>query len=691
MSNLYTRLFTFVITAGPLAAVVCAQPGSNDPTFLIGSGFGGAGTQTRVHELVVLPDDKVLVGGTFTSFNGVPCPGLIRLEANGTRDIGFPNGSGINGTVTAFDVLPDGRIIVAGSFSSVNGVPRMRLARLFADGTLDPSFDPGGGLSSFPDVVAHQLDGKVLIGGNFNTYDGTPVNSGLVRINADGSLDDNFSAPTWPPYGVSTHSVAVQPDGKVLMGATISGTSAVNVGIVRLHPDGSLDPTFNSGGQGLERIGGGSVFVTCIVVQPDDRIVLGGLFYTYNGVPRQNIVRLEADGQLDISFTPGTGVNNDVTSIALRLDGSMVIGGVFTEVNSVPCRSLALLDDNGIRISSFDPGMGVDAIPPFDNGIQGVALQADGRIIIGGEFTQYNGAPRNHIARVIGDCSVGAPCDDGDDCTIGDVFDADCLCIGTFQDADGDGTCDAFDLCPGGPEPGSACDDGNANTVADVITAECICLGNSCLPTQLTTTADPVISCGAVNLKMDGSSTIAATDVPGANKYQFRFTNIPGQPNYARNIAFPTRSFGLTKWYTNPLKAGRTYNVVVRASFDDGITWCDWGPSCTVKVDWFPLSPGMVRSMEEGLSDVPELLLYPNPTNGEQLRFTLSGADPLLTTATLDMFDLFGKRVMTATLPMQDGGMDTVLPLGNAISAGMYVVTITAGDHVFNERLVIAR
>jgi hypothetical protein len=240
--------------------------------------------------------------------------------------------------------------------------------------------------------------------------------------------------------------------------------------------------------------------------------------------------------------------------------------------------------------------------------------------------------------------------------------------------------------------PGAVCDDGDAGTVDDSITADCVCQGIGCIPTQLTTTADPVISCGATNLKLNGTSTISATEVPGANKYQFRFTNSPGQPAYSRNIAWPTRSFTLTKWYTNPLKAGRTYNVVVRASFDNGATWCDWGPSCTVKVSWAPMTPATEpRYMDAVWTGAPELTLFPNPTNGDELNITLIDMDPELTSVSLDITDLFGKQVMSTTLPLQDGDMNTVVSLSHDLSVGLYFLTITAGEQVFNERLMIAR
>ncbi len=79
---------------------------------------------------------------------------------------------------------------------------------------------------------------------------------------------------------------------------------------------------------------------------------------------------------------------------------------------------------------------------------------------------------------------------------------------------------------------------------------------------------------------------INATEVPGANKYRFRFTNIAGQPAYARNIASTSRSLMLGNWATLPLKRGRTYNVQVQGSFDNGSSWCAFGPSCTIRIGY---------------------------------------------------------------------------------------------------------
>ena len=73
-------------------------------------------------------------------------------------------------------VQSDGRIVIGGRFTSYDGVARNRIARLHTDGSLDESFDPGVGLDDFPEAIAVQSDGKILIGGNFTSYDGVARN-----------------------------------------------------------------------------------------------------------------------------------------------------------------------------------------------------------------------------------------------------------------------------------------------------------------------------------------------------------------------------------------------------------------------------------------------------------------------------------------------------------------------------------
>jgi hypothetical protein len=139
-------------------------------------------------------------------------------------------------------------------------------------------------------------------------------------------------------------------------------------------------------------------------VQPDGKILLGGLFTTVNGQTRNGIARLNADGTLEsaATFNPGSGPNGYVSTMTLQANGKVLIGGNFTTVNGLPRGGIARLGANGTveSTATFDPGTGADT------GVGSVALQADGRILLGGAFTTVNGTTRNKIARLVNDPAV---------------------------------------------------------------------------------------------------------------------------------------------------------------------------------------------------------------------------------------------------------------------------------------------
>ncbi len=209
---------------------------------------------------------------------------------------------------------------------------------------------------------------------------------------------------------------------------------------------------------------------------------------------------------------------------------------------------------------------------------------------------------------------------------------------------------------------------------------------NGCLPSQLTTSADPVVSCGAMNLVL-GASAIHATAVPGANKYMFRFTNIPGQPAYSRNNTSPTRSLAIGNWATLPLKKGRTYNVQVRASFDNGATYCDYGTSCTIRI---ANTPGaQPRMLADGTStEEPVFTVFPNPSPDGHFSIRTDAYDeeePMM----VEAFNLLGERVASARpVPMTEGGTAPV-QLDRSLESGVYLLRITVGESATTKRLVV--
>jgi uncharacterized delta-60 repeat protein len=313
------------------------------------------------------------------------------IHYSGTLDTGFlATGSGANNVVGSIAVQSEGKILIGGAFTTFNGTNRGYVARLNVDGSLDTGFlAAGDGANNGVQSIAVQSDGKILIGGGFTTYNGT--NRGYVaRLNADGSLDTGFLA-TGDGANSGVYSIAVQSDGKILIGGGFTTYNGTNRGYVaRLNADGSLDVGFLATGDGANS------GVYSVAEQIDSKILIGGYFTTYNATNRGHVARLNADGSLDASFLAnGTGTNNPVFSVAVQSDGKILIGGGFYICNGTGRGYVARLKANGSLDTSFH-ATGIGA----NDWVYSVAVQSDGKILIGGIFASYSGTSRGYIARL---------------------------------------------------------------------------------------------------------------------------------------------------------------------------------------------------------------------------------------------------------------------------------------------------
>ncbi|MDO8630916.1 MAG: Calx-beta domain-containing protein, partial [Phycisphaerales bacterium] len=211
----------------------------------------------------------------------------------------------------------DGKVVIGGQFTEVDGLDNVNIARLNPDGLVDASFDPGTGAkgpSASVEAVALQADGKILIGGNFATVNDID-RKGIARLNADGSLDQSFDAGT---------------------------------GVEDIGSDGS------------DIVG----LVSSVVVQSDGKILLGGTFFTVDQINRHGLARLNRDGSLDGTFGPyfGTTYRNDfgyeeiesVRALALQADGKVLIGGTFVSADGSPTNRLTRLLSTNVRTASFE-------------------------------------------------------------------------------------------------------------------------------------------------------------------------------------------------------------------------------------------------------------------------------------------------------------------------------------------------
>ena len=323
---------------------------------------------------------------------------LAAPRAPGDADLSFDAGSGADGTVRALAVQPDGKVLMAGGFTIVGGVSRNRIARVNPDGSVDATFNPGTGADNDVYALGLQPDGKVLVAGGSVSMNHV-LRTRIARLNTNGSVDTTFSSGTGADNDV--YCLAPQSDGKVLVGGAFTTINAVSRnGIARLKADGSLDTTFNPGT-------GASLGVTCLALQSDGKVLVGGRFTSINGVLRNRLARLNASGGVDTVFNPGTGADNDVYSLVLQADGKVLVGGGFASINSSAKPYLARLTASGSLDSTFNPGTG-----PSD-WVYSLALQPDGKVLVGGAFTSINGTARNDIARVNTDGSLDSTFDPG--------------------------------------------------------------------------------------------------------------------------------------------------------------------------------------------------------------------------------------------------------------------------------------
>lgn len=410
--------------------------GSIDNTFNIGTGFNNS-----VYTISLTSSNKILVGGSFTQYNGTNKNAVVHLNADGSMALIQYNGFASGSTVKSILVESNGNIVFGGQFISYNGNTSYNMVRVNGLGTYDNTFvsgfslssvvykiikNPAGGyyvcgyidlyagtnVTNFVSInndgtlqssfyhgvflgdistIALQADNKIIVGGQFYTYDSYPTYS-LTRLNTDGTRDEDFNRN----YGLNKYprDFAVLPDKKIIVGGAfvLYNERAVNF-LVKIHENGEIDTTFNANQSGPNN------HILSIAVQPDQKILIGGYFTSYNGVAMNCIARLNADGSIDSTFNIGSGANNVIQKILIQDDGKIVLVGFFTEFNGMAVKRIVRLNPNGSIDLTFNPGTGADG------NIYTAALYPGGKILIAGAFGNYNNQSAHFLARINNDGS----------------------------------------------------------------------------------------------------------------------------------------------------------------------------------------------------------------------------------------------------------------------------------------------
>ncbi|TGE19677.1 T9SS type A sorting domain-containing protein [Hymenobacter elongatus] len=364
----------------------------------------GTGSTGPPKVVAVQADGKILLGGTFTAFNGVASSYFVRLNADGSVDTQFTAnmGAGFAGEVKTMVVQPDGKIVVGGRFQDFNGTGRQRLVRLNANGSYDNSFVPAINLTAAGANVwvAHlALDPRnndVLVEGPQMI----PLSGGffqpLFRLTSTGAQVTQFA----PGTGQSScylneysgnDQMIVDSKGRVLLGSCfekyMGSTAAVaNTSLIRLLTDGTIDPQSPTGATLLGAI-------NTVVVEPDDRIVVAGnLKNAFTQVGGASLVRLTSNAQPDPTFQPALITPGYVARILRQSDGKLLVAGRFTSIGGQAASNLVRLQADGSRDASFaaDPNYTVESLEQ----------QPDGRLLIGGRFTAIGSNKAVGVARL---------------------------------------------------------------------------------------------------------------------------------------------------------------------------------------------------------------------------------------------------------------------------------------------------
>jgi gliding motility-associated-like protein/uncharacterized delta-60 repeat protein len=299
----------------------------------------------RVDVLALQADGKIVIGGRFTQIDGNSLGRIARVNSGGTLDLSFNvSGSGFNNAVRGMAVQTDGKLIVVGSFTTYNGTPVTRIVRLNADGSIDGSFNVGTGPNNSLNGIKLQPDNKIVVSGSFTAFNGTSL-AGMARLNIDGSVDLSFS----PPAGINPIAICIQSDDKILVGGaftTVDGASRNY--IARLNSNGSHDLSFDPGT-------GFDDWVYSLYQEPSGKIVVGGWFENFNGQTRNFIARLNPNGSLDNFFDPGIGPYSLVTSIIPYGLNRILIGGYIDQWNGNLHNAVGLVNNECIRTpTGFD-------------------------------------------------------------------------------------------------------------------------------------------------------------------------------------------------------------------------------------------------------------------------------------------------------------------------------------------------
>ncbi|MCU0447486.1 MAG: T9SS type A sorting domain-containing protein [Microscillaceae bacterium] len=366
----------------------------------------GAGCTDNVFTLTYQPQNNmILVGGLFTRFNNRNANRSFRLLIDGSRDNAFtpPNAA----VIQTIAITTDNKILYGGVIGSQSTLFAKQIAYLNNDGTLPSEFNTnlGTGADDRVNSIITDNNNNIWVGGDFENFNGNILS--VVKLKPDGTLDNAY------PKNVFLRRMAVfslvEQNNQMVIAGEVGrvGGKPVNR-LFRLNKDGTLDESF------VNNIGSGTNdnITKLLVLQNGDILVIGE-FDLYKGQAVPRLFCLNADGTLNTTFMSNFGINHQIQSlqaIAQQVDGKILLGGLIIFNNNLAYQDIVRLNPNGTLDASFAlaPNAGSGGSDGFNGEVRSINLLSDGGIIVGGEFTDFNGTPANRIIRLTSNAQVAS-------------------------------------------------------------------------------------------------------------------------------------------------------------------------------------------------------------------------------------------------------------------------------------------
>lgn len=389
-TDMRTFYLSILVTILSINLTAYCQTATLDPTF-----NAGLGTDEGNIRIQKQADEKVFIYGYFPQFNGTAVKSIVRLNPNGSIDPSFIQNTSNNGGINSLAIQDDGRIILVGNFSTYNSKTAARIVRLLPDGRVDSTFKTGSGFGAATIYdVAVQKDGKILVAGSFSSYNDTSAYSGLIRLHPTGAIDTTFKS--YRNLDI-VHKVKILSSNKII----VAGPNVTYYGdtlrpkLMRLSNEGELDNSFITGFYWDEK----GFSIGEIAEQADGKIVVVGSIKNYKLLDDwksvNNIIRINDDGKIDTTLKVGIGPNSYINSINI-INNKMLVCGDFNQFSEIACGGVALIDFNGEVDLTFNAGNGANDY------VKDAELMEDGKIILSGNFSEFNEHQINSVVRING-------------------------------------------------------------------------------------------------------------------------------------------------------------------------------------------------------------------------------------------------------------------------------------------------